>query len=495
MSKSLKMILIIGILLFSGIIFNSSVKAFSENDVSFKNELQKDMMYISEEGKISLKGSEFLKLLSNTTKLDNLLQADNYIYDIVYFKLDEKASNVSVIYDNGTTKELEIIEIEGNKYAKCPVAIIEKISGLYYPTCLNIEGLSGNEGTLKVKNVDNTTDEIPWIIEVWGGDESYFGAITNLDSIIDGKNEYYGGEGERLEEHLYIQRSMINGDCYITTNLQTYAGETLKVEPFGTLYYVGKNNDYGFENYTYKAVVINKEILNDRIIARIINPEYNVMNFCVIIPSGDIVKIDNTDVKVEDKDTNIKLSGTNVELPKNTELIVNEIKDGAIYDNVKNTLKNIANTKNVYDIHLVSDNVKFQPNGNIKISIPISNDIDTSKLVIYRISDDNKKFEYSFKIETINNIKYATIETNHFSTYVVGEKIEENVSDDNDDEEENENNNDDNDSNQSIGDGSEQQEEQDMLDDEPKTGYDNISILSILGYIVITLGLGIKYKI
>ena len=51
----------------------------------------------------------------------------------------------------------------------------------------------------------------------------------------------------------------------------------------------------------------------------------------------------------------------------------------------------------------------------------VPTDIDTSKLVIYRISENGEKTEYKATIETIGNEKYATFETDHFSTYVLAE--------------------------------------------------------------------------
>ncbi len=73
-----------------------------------------------------------------------------------------------------------------------------------------------------------------------------------------------------------------------------------------------------------------------------------------------------------------------------------------------------------YDITLKSNGVKIQPNGKVKISIPIPEGMETSNLVVYRV-EDNKLIKYEVTVEEIESVKYATFETDHFSTYVLAE--------------------------------------------------------------------------
>ena len=81
-----------------------------------------------------------------------------------------------------------------------------------------------------------------------------------------------------------------------------------------------------------------------------------------------------------------------------------------------------------FDITLKSNNTNIQPNGKVKISIPIPENFNASKLIAYRFDNDNSKIEYQV---TVAN-GYATFETDHFSIYVLGERTE--VSDENQDE-------------------------------------------------------------
>lgn len=139
----------------------------------------------------------------------------------------------------------------------------------------------------------------------------------------------------------------------------------------------------------------------------------------------DVNEDSNYFIACEDTETGIKLDTKNSNLPKTVELVVDKVTNGKIYSTVSTTLNNDVTKLYVYDISLESDGVEIQPNGKVKISIPVPNDIYNSKLVIYRITENGEKIEYTATIETIDNIKYATFETDHFSTYVLAEKSAE----------------------------------------------------------------------
>ena len=135
---------------------------------------------------------------------------------------------------------------------------------------------------------------------------------------------------------------------------------------------------------------------------------------------------DEVITKIDSK-TNIKLETDKGIIPDDTIIEITEISSGAVFDKIKNTLVDIENFK-AFDITLKSNNTNIQPNGKIKISIPIPENFDVSRLIAYRIDDDNSKIEYQV---TVAN-GYATFETDHFSIYVLGERTE--VSDKNQDE-------------------------------------------------------------
>ena len=138
---------------------------------------------------------------------------------------------------------------------------------------------------------------------------------------------------------------------------------------------------------------------------------------------------DNTNsVMATDKETNIKLEANDSIVPSNTVLEVKSIIDGTSFDNIKRILSNVNKFK-AFDITLKSNGVEIQPNGKVKISIPIPDDFDKSNLVVYRIEDNGNKIEY--KVTVVGN--YAQFETNHFSKYVLAEVENNNNNNEKDD--------------------------------------------------------------
>lgn len=159
----------------------------------------------------------------------------------------------------------------------------------------------------------------------------------------------------------------------------------------------------------------------------------------------------NTKTILNDENTKIKLEATVESVPEDTKLIVKYIKDNEKYDNVKKKIENKTVKFNVYDVSLLRNNILIQPNGNVKISLPIPEGYNHEKLAIYGINND-KVEEYGLEIQE----GFAIFETNHLSTYILAEKIEDN----------------------SIGeiDQIEEKNEENKLDNTPKTGNQNIEI-------------------
>lgn len=142
---------------------------------------------------------------------------------------------------------------------------------------------------------------------------------------------------------------------------------------------------------------------------------------CYII----VRKKQNSSLQIKDETTNIKIDTDTTVLPANTKLVVKELKEGETYKVAEKLLTNDVDKMYVYDITLQSEGVTVQPDGKVKVSIPIPEGLNTNKLVVYSINDNGTKTEYAVTVETVDNIKYATFETDHFSTYVLGEKAEE----------------------------------------------------------------------
>lgn len=129
---------------------------------------------------------------------------------------------------------------------------------------------------------------------------------------------------------------------------------------------------------------------------------------------------ENATTTLKDNQTNIKLDFKNSILEDNVILEVTPIPEGTTYESIKNTLLDVKDFI-AFDINLLRNGVKVQPNGNVLISIPVPESFDKTRLAIYRIDGENKT-EYSGKLTVIDNKNYMQFETNHFSHYILAEK-------------------------------------------------------------------------
>lgn len=120
-------------------------------------------------------------------------------------------------------------------------------------------------------------------------------------------------------------------------------------------------------------------------------------------------------IEKEEINTGIKLQGTTAIIPNDVILNAKFIEK----ENITSIGNNINNFI-AYDITLTLNGETIQPNGNVKISLPIPDGYNKEKLIVYRIQESGEKIEYDVKVEE----NYATFETNHFSTYILAEFTE-----------------------------------------------------------------------
>lgn len=117
----------------------------------------------------------------------------------------------------------------------------------------------------------------------------------------------------------------------------------------------------------------------------------------------------------EDTTTGIKVVGN---FASKVVLESKKVTEQKTIDTVKKAFPETTYQWTVYDINLLRDGAKIQPNGKVKVSIPIPKGYDKTKLEIYRVEENGKTIKYDVKVEG----NYATFETDHFSIYVLAEK-------------------------------------------------------------------------
>jgi LPXTG-motif cell wall-anchored protein len=119
-----------------------------------------------------------------------------------------------------------------------------------------------------------------------------------------------------------------------------------------------------------------------------------------------------------DTSSGIEIEASTGIIPDGAQLNVNKIESGNNFVMVQGALGDTVNQFTLFDISLLKDNSKVQPNGKIKITIPIPEGYNKDNLAIYYVSDDGKVTEMTSTVDGSN----ISFETDHFSYYVLAEK-------------------------------------------------------------------------
>ena len=179
----------------------------------------------------------------------------------------------------------------------------------------------------------------------------------------------------------------------------------------------------------------------------------------------------------------VTASGENQEtatftVPEDAKLIINKITEGDLFTNINKILSSGINKFELYNINLSINNATIQPNGKVKLSMPVPNGYDTSKLAVYKIAEDGNKIKYNITI----NDGYIEFETDNLDNYVVAEE-KENPSTETSSSTDNTSS-------------SSSSNKNNQLDNTPKTGTkDYTTIVSYIVSTICTLGLAIIKKV
>lgn len=479
----LKFIVVIGIMILATMLIGATkVNAFSKEDV-----MAEDKFNIIESISVSNDQFEHLQVQFSLEKLYDLVnnktdileqnvQDNGMIYDYLYLKVDDTVSKATTNIE----ENYEIVTIKGIKYCKIPIHIAFKSDNKFYTSELhrdiNFYG-STNSYIRYDAGFDYMTEESKRTLT---GAAMY---LTNSlkEADYDKFEQKYPtkGQGDEWGGQQVYNRAIANEEhIYFVVKTKIDMGKTIKIKPMGTLNYIETIKDTENEYiYKYATEITDKNFFNkNNIFLELL--EKNAYCTYEFRFEGDTIDITKEVIKT-DTTTNIKLETTSNVVPENTQLEVKKLTTGNTYSIVEKAINNEVSKFVLYDITLKSNNTTIQPNGKVKISIPIPNGYDTSKIIVYRIAEDGAKTKYD---TTINN-GYVTFETNHFSNYVVAEEITT--------------------TNNGSGTTTEPTETQKQpttkpttsgkLDDTPKTGADNtmsvissiVSVLSIIGIAIL----------
>lgn len=124
-----------------------------------------------------------------------------------------------------------------------------------------------------------------------------------------------------------------------------------------------------------------------------------------------------SEIELDDNETGIELNTNTDVIPANSTLECTEIKGGEEYQNIKNTLGNGISKFKAFDINILKNGVKIQPDGKVKIRIPIPSSYNKSRIFVAFVDDNENVIKLNHQV--IDN--YAVFETEHFSNYVLAE--------------------------------------------------------------------------
>lgn len=176
-----------------------------------------------------------------------------------------------------------------------------------------------------------------------------------------------------------------------------------------TDYYHEVGDGYEYFYNTYK-VIKSRVQYNGDIVKFLSYEEIEAMPEFIITEESAETKTEKDNITVEAK------AGV---FPTGTEITVDEIKDGEKHNDIKTALSPNGDKFIAFDINAYTDNVKVQPDGEVKITLEIPENYDADKVEAYHITEDNKL--ETVKYEVFKNIKCVVLTVNHFSIYTLVE--------------------------------------------------------------------------
>lgn len=378
---------------------------------------------------------------------------------------DIKKASISI--SGKELKEVNIVYNNSNQYdTNIKTNIEQKANKLNLPKV-------DNTNTYKcVKEIELSTQD------AWGDWWEQY-AIENLTNAFNDKTititegiTAFGDAPDAFEDGWTKPFYVFKNGVYYTT-IEAYCGFTSKITVPANVediekYAITKINEYLEE---FNETIYGGELETETVtkLEKISGDNYKVYltgGGKVIIPirkatsdnTGNKEDTNDSSIIQTDTTTNIKLETTTDVVPEDTKLIVKKVTEGENYNKVVEVLGSNVSKFILYDISLMSNNANIQPNGKVKISLPIPSGYDTNNIVIYRVADNGDKIKYN---ATISN-NYAIIETDHFSNYVIAEEKADTTQ-------------------------TPATEENRELDETPKTGVNNVALVSIAIVSIISL--------
>lgn len=113
----------------------------------------------------------------------------------------------------------------------------------------------------------------------------------------------------------------------------------------------------------------------------------------------------------------VKFDASTNALPKDTKLEVSKLQNGISYKTAKQVLKNVSKKFVIYDITATKDNKTVEPDGAVKVTIPITKGFNAKKIVVKHITRDGALETVDYKIS--KDAKNIVITFDKVGTYAI----------------------------------------------------------------------------
>lgn len=171
--------------------------------------------------------------------------------------------------------------------------------------------------------------------------------------------------------------------------------------------------------YIYSGEVGNIEVRDEEILdlsmvnfySNDIETIVNELNYLKQYYGANYYIVDNT----INLDNNVIFSpGTSTNINKTVQVVVNEIVNGNEYNELNNKLKSEFK---LYDINLMKNDQKIQPDGTCIVKIPVPISMKQEKCKVYYYDEEKNLID----VEAVASDGYMVFPTNHFGSYVLTE--------------------------------------------------------------------------
>jgi len=142
----------------------------------------------------------------------------------------------------------------------------------------------------------------------------------------------------------------------------------------------------------------------------------------VTVKGSNMIEGSTKAVSTKDEATNVTVDASVGVVPENTHVIVQPVTTDSPddYKIVETALAGVAKKFTAYQILLESDDIIIQPNGKVKVRLPIPEGYDRTRLAVIKVHPDGttKTFNVTLDGNTL------TFETDSFSLYTIVEKTD-----------------------------------------------------------------------